>query len=67
MTIRLYFDPETHHHVMTVYTESRAATIAQYCIQNAHQQGLHFSLVEERFSDFQTDNGITLPAIRSSV
>ena len=20
MTIRLYFDPETHHHVMTVYT-----------------------------------------------
>ena len=60
MTIRLYFDPETHHHVMTVYTVSRAATIAHTDIENAHQQGLHFSL-EERFSDFQTDNGITLP------
>jgi len=60
MTVRLYFDPETHHHVMTIYTVARAATIAHTDIENAHQQGLHFTL-EERFSDFQTDNGITLP------
>jgi hypothetical protein len=60
MTVRLYFDPETHHHVMTVYAVNRMATIAHTDIANAHQQGLHFSL-EERFSDFQTENGITLP------
>jgi hypothetical protein len=60
MTVKLYFDPATHHHVMTVYTVERLATIAHTDIANAHQQGLHFTL-EERFSDFQTDNGITLP------
>jgi len=60
MTVKLYFDPETHHHVMTVYTVERLATIAHTDVANAHQQGLHF-ILEERFSDFQTDKGITLP------
>ncbi len=60
MTVKLYFDPETHHHVMTVYAVSRASTIAHTDIQNAQQQEIHFVL-EERFSDFKTDNGITLP------
>ena len=60
MTVKLYFDPETHHHVMTVYTVNRAANVAHNDIENARQQGLHFTL-EEHFSDFQTDNGIALP------
>jgi hypothetical protein len=60
MNVKLYFDPETHHHVVTVYTVNRAATVARTDTENARQQELHFTL-EERFSDFQTDNGITLP------
>lgn len=60
MNVRLYFDPETHHHVMTVYTVARVATIAGNDIANARQMENHYTL-EERFSDFQTDNGLTLP------
>jgi len=60
MIVKLYFDPATHHHVMTVYTIEMAANIAHNDIQNARQQTIHYVL-EERFSDFQTDNGITLP------
>lgn len=60
MTIKLYFDPETHRHLMTVYSVSRAATIAHNDIANAHQQSIRYT-IEERFSDFQTENGITLP------
>jgi hypothetical protein len=60
MTIKLYFDPETHRHVMTVYSVSRAAAIAHNDIANARQQSTRYT-IEERFSDFQTENGITLP------
>jgi hypothetical protein len=60
MTVKLYFDPESHRHLMTVYSVNRSANVAHTDIENARQQGLHFTL-EERFSDFQTDNGITLP------
>jgi hypothetical protein len=60
MIVKLYFDPESHRHVMTVYSVNRSANVAHTDIENARQQGLHFTL-EERFSDFQTDNGITLP------
>lgn len=45
---------------MTVYSVVRAATIASNDIANARQQENRYTL-EERFSDFQTDNGITLP------
>lgn len=60
MTVKLYFDPETHRHVMTVYSVNRSANVAHTDIANARQQGLHFTL-EEHFSDFQTDGGLTLP------
>jgi hypothetical protein len=60
MTVKLYFEPDTHHHVMTVYTVVRAATIAHNSIANAQQLENRYTL-EERFSDFQTDNNITLP------
>jgi len=59
MTVKLYFEPETHHHVLTVYTVVQAASIVHSSIANARQEDLRFS-VEERFSDFQTDAGITL-------
>jgi hypothetical protein len=60
MTIKLYFEPDSHHHVMTVYTVSRAARIAGNDITNARQQETRY-ILEERFSDFQTGNGMTLP------
>ncbi|MGA3348686.1 MAG: hypothetical protein ABSC33_06660 [Candidatus Sulfotelmatobacter sp.] len=60
MAVRLYFDPATGRHVMTVYSVERAANIAHNDIANAKQQQIHYT-VEERFSDFQTSNGITLP------
>jgi hypothetical protein len=60
MTVRLYFDPETHHHVRTVYTVVRASTITHNNLADAHQLENRYTL-EERFSDFQTDKNITLP------
>jgi hypothetical protein len=60
MTVKLYFDPETHHHVMTVYMLVRAATISHNSLKDAQQQENRYTL-EERFSDFQTDKNITLP------
>ena len=60
MVVKLYFDPETHHHVMTTYTIEMSANITSNDIQNARQQTSHYSL-EERFSDFQAENGLTLP------
>ncbi len=60
MTVKLYFDPETHHHVMTVYEFKTAAAIAHNDVANARQLENRYTL-EERFSDFQTDGGLTLP------
>ena len=60
MTVRLYFDPATGQHVMTVYSVERSATIASNDIDNAKQQQIQYT-IEERFSDFQASNGITLP------
>jgi hypothetical protein len=60
MTIRLYFEPDTHHHVMTSYSISIAPTIAANDIANAQQHERLYS-IEERFGNFQTDSGITLP------
>jgi len=60
MIVKLYFEPETHHHVMTMYSFARAAIIAHNDIANARQSSTLRTL-EERFSDFQTENGITLP------
>jgi hypothetical protein len=60
MTVKFYFEPDTHHHVLTLYSVSRGASIAATDIATARQKETHYSL-EERFSDFQSDNGITLP------
>ncbi|HET9407292.1 MAG TPA: hypothetical protein VFO39_08645 [Candidatus Sulfotelmatobacter sp.] len=60
MTIRIFFDPETHQHVMTIYSIAIAPSVAGNDIANAQQHERLYSL-EERFSNFQTDNGLTLP------
>ncbi len=58
--IRLYFDPETFHHVMTVYQLTIGARMGSSEIANAQQQETRIRL-EERFDDFKTENGLTLP------
>jgi hypothetical protein len=60
MTVKLYFDAETHHHVMTVYMLVNGVNIAHNDVSNARQLENRYTL-EERFSDFQTDKNITLP------
>jgi hypothetical protein len=60
VAVRMYFEPDTGRHVRTVYSIDRNATIAKNDIANAKQQQINYS-VEEKFSDFQTSNGITLP------
>jgi hypothetical protein len=59
MTVKLYFDPQTFRHVKTVYSAlviPRGTRITT----TPFQQELRYTL-EERFSDFKTENGITLP------
>lgn len=60
LEIRLYFDPATFHHVRTVYTLNPGMQMASE-VANARQQQTRYRL-EERFSDFQTVDQITLPA-----
>jgi hypothetical protein len=61
LEIKLYFDPETYRHVETIYLYS----ITQRLVQGgpAAQAGQLPSryLLQEKFSDFKTVDGITLP------
>jgi hypothetical protein len=61
MTVKLYFDPETHRHFMTVYSVVTVPSgVGHGITTSAQQQQIRYT-IEERFSDFQSDNGITLP------
>jgi hypothetical protein len=69
MAIKLYFDPETYHHVLTIYSlvwtpgsghvAPRPGAAGSPLARP--DQGQTRYTIEERFSDFQTDNGLTLP------
>jgi len=76
LDITLYFEPETFRHVMTVYKASVHAGIgARDSIEgltapgigegrevaSARQQQTRYR-IEERFSDFKTADGLTLPS-----
>lgn len=60
MNVTLYFEPETHRHVMTVYSVSWEPGIGYRTEDSARARQIRYT-IEERFSDFQTDNQITLP------
>jgi len=64
MDITLFFDPETFRHVMTSYSISRAAGLLAASeggeVASARQNEIRY-LIQERFSDFRTNDGITLP------
>ncbi len=60
LEIQLYFEPDTSRHVMTVYLLTIGAGIARNDMQTARQQDTHYRL-EERFADFKSVDGLTLP------
>jgi hypothetical protein len=57
LSIHLYFDPETYHHVLTTYR----ATALHDSGENLSDPNQTTSIVEERFGDFETVDGLTLP------
>jgi hypothetical protein len=59
VTVKLYFEPSTFHHVMSVHTATTTGVLER---GNKYPQldGLRYT-IEERFSDFQTEGGISLP------
>ena len=70
LQVRLLFDPETFRHVKTIYTMEVGAGLAELRDRQGnvvgadvtdHQAEVRY-VVEENFSDFQTIDGLTLPA-----
>lgn len=64
MRIDLYFDPETYHHVKTTYAMSITAGMGTTITNSVNQQDIRYT-IEERFSDFKAQDGITLPTTYS--
>ncbi len=60
LEIVMYFDPETYRHVMTVYHVEPPRGIEGGELAQAQQQHKRYQL-EEHFSEFQTEDGLTLP------
>lgn len=58
--ILLYFEPETFRHVKTVYSISVGNNVGADILQSAKQRSQR-SQLEERFSDFKTVDGLTIP------
>lgn len=76
LSIILYFDPETFHHVMTVYSASVSAGLGSVSYQtmgageisygateteSARQNQTRYR-IEERFSNFKESDGLSLPS-----
>jgi hypothetical protein len=61
MNVKIYFNAETHQHMMTVYSVETVPHNTQNGInESAYQQQLRYT-IEERFSDFKAESGVTLP------
>jgi hypothetical protein len=60
MQVNIYLDPETFRHVMTVYTVEIAPGMAHEITENVYQHQNRYT-IEERFSDFQAVDGLTIP------
>ena len=59
--ILLYFDAETFRHVRSLYTFTVGNNVGETITESAHLKQER-SQLDERFSDFQTADGLTLPA-----
>jgi len=61
LTVKIYFDTQTYHHVKTVYSAVVVPSgVLNGITTSAQQHELRYT-IEERFTDFRTENGITLP------
>jgi len=60
MQVKIYFDPETFRHVMTVYTVEIAPGMSREITESVYQNQNRYT-IEERFSDFQAVDGLTIP------
>jgi hypothetical protein len=58
--ITLYFDPETFRHVKTLYMTSVGNNVGATILDSSKLQAER-STLEERFSEFKTVDGLTLP------
>lgn len=58
--VKLYFEPETYRHVMTVYSLEIAPNMGHAITESVYQHENRYT-IEERFSDFQNANGLMLP------
>jgi hypothetical protein len=60
LDILLYFDPQTYQHVLSIYELSVSTGLAGGETSQAGKQQTRYR-IEERFSDFQSQDGLTLP------
>jgi hypothetical protein len=60
LQIHLYFDPETFRHVETVYELSFSPNVGATITESAQQKENRYQITE-KFSDFKTTDGLTLP------
>ncbi len=61
LTNKLYFEPQTYHHVLSTYEVQIAAPMGANPTDSARQRPSRFKL-EERFGGFQDFDGFTLPS-----
>jgi hypothetical protein len=61
LSILMYFDPANFHHVATVYTLSIEPRISFSEVETARGQQTRYR-IEERFADFKTIDGLSLPS-----
>jgi hypothetical protein len=62
LSVHLYFEPDTFRHVLTVYRLTGTTGPGSEPDQPDSISGEVVTMVEERFSDFQTKDGLTMPA-----
>lgn len=60
LEIHLYFDPETFRHVETIYKMDITPNVGASITESAHQKEIHYQITE-KFSDFKSSDGLTLP------
>ena len=60
LQVKIYFEPETFRHVMTVYTMDVSPNMGREITESAYQHDNRYT-IEERFSDFKPVDGLTLP------
>lgn len=61
LDVMLYFDPQTYRHVLSTYRATISSSIGLHGDKSSKQQQETRYSLEERFSDFQTLDGLTLP------